>query len=129
METAYNASDDIETTEDEGNFLRTVSLGLRSEDGGVRGPEDALEAEKAEMDSVESHDKSYFSVYFGNEVLIKDMLMCSMFGFRSAPVPRSGSQTSGRAHHTRIANSLPSFTSLTSGDQGWDRFLKGERRT
>ena len=76
----YNAFDDIETTEDEGNSPDSFSgfEDQRMEDSGA--PRMLSEAEKAELDSeVESHDKSYFSVNFG-EVLIKDMLMCSMFG-------------------------------------------------
>ena len=76
----YNAFDDIETTEDEGNSPNSFSgfEDQRMEDTGE--PRMLSEADKAEINSVvESHDKCYFSVNFG-EVLIKDMLMSSMFG-------------------------------------------------
>ena len=76
----YNAFDDIETTEDEGNSPNSFSgfEDQRMEDSGE--PRMLSEADKAEINSVvESHDKCYFSVNFG-EVLIKDMLMSSMFG-------------------------------------------------
>ena len=76
----YNAFDDIETTEDEGNSPDSFSgfEDQRMEDTGA--PKMISEADKAEINHVvESHDKCYFSVNFG-EVLIKDMLMSSMFG-------------------------------------------------
>ena len=76
----YNAFDDIETTEDEGNSPDSFSgfEDQRMEDTG--GPKMISEADTAEINHVvETHDKCYFSVNFG-EVLIKDMLMSSMFG-------------------------------------------------
>ena len=76
----YNAFDDIETTEDEGNSPNSFSGfdDQRMDDMGA--PRMLSEEDKAEINSVvESHDKCYFSVNFG-EVLIKDMLMSSMFG-------------------------------------------------
>ena len=70
----YNAFDDIDTTEDEGSGFDDQ----RMDDTGA--PRMLSEEDKAEINSVvESHDKCYFSVNFG-EVLIKDMLMSSMFG-------------------------------------------------
>ncbi len=76
----YNAFDDIETTEDEGNSPDSFSgfEDQRMEDAAA--PKMISEADKAEINIVvETHDKCYFSVNFG-EVLIKDMLMSSMFG-------------------------------------------------
>jgi len=113
----YNAFDDIETTEDEGNSPDSFSgfEDQRMEDSGA--PRMLSEAEKAEIDSeVESHDKSYFSVNFG-EVLIKDMLMCSMFGVQISTSSALQAYKLQVERITRIANSLPSFTSLTSMDQ------------
>ena len=75
----YNAFDDIDTTEDEADSFPGFEEQRMTEDSGT-GPKILSEVRKAEIDRVvESHDKSYFSVNFG-EVLIKDMLMCSMFG-------------------------------------------------
>ena len=75
----YNAFDDIETTEDEGNSPESFELEDQRMTDDAR-PRMMTEAERDEIRAVvESHDRSYFSVNFG-EVLIKDMLMCSMFG-------------------------------------------------
>ena len=76
-----NVFDDIETTDFDGG---STAESFRSEERMERmedeGPRMMTDAEKAEISAVvESHDKSYFSFNFG-EVLIKEMLMCSMFG-------------------------------------------------
>ena len=70
----YTAFDDIETEVGAGDNIADLE-----ETGGLAGrvlsAEDSLEIERI----VREHDVVYFSVNFG-EVLIKEMLMCSMFG-------------------------------------------------
>ena len=72
--TQYTAFDDIDTEVGPGHTIADLE---ENEEGGGRvlTPEDALEIERI----VRDHDIVYFSVNFG-EVLIKEMLMCSMFG-------------------------------------------------
>ena len=75
------------------------------------------EDEKNQLDKlVKEHDMVYHSVNFG-EVLIKEMLMCSMFG---VAVSTSAAITGYRLQVeriTRIANTLKCFTSLHKVDQ------------
>ena len=75
------------------------------------------ENEKLQIDQmVKSHDSVYHSVNFG-EVLIKEMLMCSMFG---VPVSTSAAIQGYRLQVeriTRIANDLSLFTELDKVDQ------------
>ena len=70
--TQYTAFDDIDTEVGAGDNIAELE-----EAGGGRAlsAEDSLEIERI----VRDHDTVYFSVNFG-EVLIKEMLMCSMFG-------------------------------------------------
>merc|ERR1719410_2440997 len=113
----YNAFDDIETTEDEGNSPNSFSGfdDQRMDDTGA--PRMLSEEDKAEINSVvESHDKCYFSVNFG-EVLIKDMLMSSMFGVQISTSSALQAYKLQVERITRIANSLPCFTSLVHEDQ------------
>lgn len=113
----YNAFDDIETTEDEGNSPDSFSgfEDQRMEDTGA--PKMISEADTAEINHVvETHDKCYFSVNFG-EVLIKDMLMSSMFGVQISTSSALQAYKLQVERITRIANSLPCFTNLTSADQ------------
>ena len=69
----YTAFDDIETEVGVGDNI--ADLEETSAAGRVLSAEDSLEIERI----VRDHDTVYFSVNFG-EVLIKEMLMCSMFG-------------------------------------------------
>ena len=65
---------------------------------------------------VEKHDEQYKSVNFG-ETLIKEMIMCSMFGI---PVSMSAAISGYRLtveRITRIANHLDSFGTLPKMDQ------------
>ena len=65
---------------------------------------------------VERHDEQYKSVNFG-ETLIKEMIMCSMFGI---PVSMSAAISGYRLtveRITRIANHLDSFGTLPKMDQ------------
>jgi len=65
---------------------------------------------------VERHDEQYKSVNFG-ETLIKEMIMCSMFGI---PVSMSAAISGYRLtveRITRIANNLETFGSLPKFDQ------------
>merc|ERR1740128_584821 len=65
---------------------------------------------------VESHDERYRSVNFGEE-LIKEMIMCSMFGI---PMSTSAAISGYRLtveRITRIANNLDCFSSLPIPDQ------------
>ena len=71
--TQYTAFDDIETEVGVGDNI--ADLEETSAAGRVLSAEDSLEIERI----VRDHDTVYFSVNFG-EVLIKEMLMCSMFG-------------------------------------------------
>jgi len=75
------------------------------------------EDEKLQLDQmVKNHDSVYHSVNFG-EVLIKEMLMCSMFG---VPVSTSAAIQGYRLQVeriTRIANDLTLFTELDKVDQ------------
>ena len=75
------------------------------------------EDEKYQLEElVRDHDNVYHSVNFG-EVLIKEMLMCSMFG---VPVSTSAAIQGYRLQVeriTRIANSLNLFTNLSKMDQ------------
>ena len=70
--TQYTAFDDIDTEMGAGDSFAELE-----ETGGGRAlsAEDSQEIERI----VRDHDTVYFSVNFG-EVLIKEMLMCSMFG-------------------------------------------------
>ena len=72
----YTAFDDIETEVGTGdNIADLEETGGAAAAGRVLSAEDSLEIERI----VRDHDIVYFSVNFG-EVLIKEMLMCSMFG-------------------------------------------------
>ena len=75
------------------------------------------EDEKCQLDKlVSDHDTVYHSVNFG-EVLIKEMLMCSMFG---VPVSTSAAIQGYRLQVeriTRISNNLKCFTNLQKVDQ------------
>eukprot|EP00092_Neocalanus_flemingeri_P045881 GFUD01051470.1.p1 GENE.GFUD01051470.1~~GFUD01051470.1.p1 ORF type:complete len:682 (-),score=136.96 GFUD01051470.1:677-2722(-) len=75
------------------------------------------EDEKHQLEKlVSDHDTVYHSVNFG-EVIIKEMLMCSMFG---VPVSTSAAIQGYRLQVeriTRIANSLRCFTELKKVDQ------------
>lgn len=65
---------------------------------------------------VENFNERYRSVNFGEE-LIKEMIMCSMFGI---PVSTSAAISGYRLsveRMTRVANSMPSFQTLTKADQ------------
>jgi len=65
---------------------------------------------------VQEHDTQYKSVNFG-ETLIKEMIMCSMFGI---PVSLSAAISGYRLtveRVTRIANSLECYGNLPKADQ------------
>ena len=73
--------------------------------------------EKHQLDQlVNAHDTVYHSVNFG-EVLIKEMLMCSMFGVAMSTSAAIQGYRLQVERITRIANSLKCFTSLQKVDQ------------
>jgi len=76
------------------------------------GAEDSLEIERV----VRDHDTVYFSVNFG-EVLIKEMLMCSMFGVQVSSSAALQGYKLQVERISRIANSLDQFTGLPKLDQ------------
>ena len=71
----YTAFDDIETEVGAGDNIADLEETGGDPGDRVLSAEDSLEIERV----VREHDVVYFSVNFG-EVLIKEMLMCSMFG-------------------------------------------------
>eukprot|EP00092_Neocalanus_flemingeri_P101421 GFUD01129676.1.p1 GENE.GFUD01129676.1~~GFUD01129676.1.p1 ORF type:complete len:647 (+),score=133.36 GFUD01129676.1:108-2048(+) len=75
------------------------------------------EDEKHQLDNlVSDHDKVYHSVNFG-EVLIKEMMMCSMFGVSVSTSAAIQGYRLQVERITRIANSLKCFTDLQKVDQ------------
>ena len=75
------------------------------------------EDEKHQLDVlVLDHDKVYHSVNFG-EVLIKEMLMCSMFGVAMSTSAAIQGYRLQVERITRIANSSKCFTNLRKADQ------------
>ena len=75
------------------------------------------EDEKHQLDQlVSDHDKVYHSVNFG-EVLIKEMLMCSMFGVSVSTSAAIQGYRLQVERITRTANSLKCFTNLQKVDQ------------
>ena len=75
------------------------------------------EDEKYQLDKlIADHDTIYHSVNFG-EVLIKEMLMCSMFGVAMSTSAAIQGYRLQVERITRIANSLKCFTNLQKVDQ------------
>ena len=75
------------------------------------------EDEKHQLDKlVIDHDSVYQSVNFG-EVLIKEMLMCSMFGVAMSMSAAIQGYRLQVERITRIANSIKCFTNLQKDDQ------------
>jgi len=107
--TQYTAFDDIDTEMGAGDSFAELE-----ETGGGRAlsAEDSQEIERI----VRDHDTVYFSVNFG-EVLIKEMLMCSMFGVQVSSSAALQGYKLQVERITRIANSLPAFTNLVKADQ------------
>jgi len=107
--TQYTAFDDIDTEVGAGDNIAELE-----EAGGGRAlsAEDSLEIERI----VRDHDTVYFSVNFG-EVLIKEMLMCSMFGVQVSSSAALQGYKLQVERITRIANSLPAFNNLVKADQ------------
>lgn len=112
----YNAFDDIETT----GFGSTDAdleeikrrLELENDNKFILTDEDKEDIAKV----VNDHDNVYFSVNFG-EVLIKEMLMCSMFGVQVSTSAALQAYKLQVERITRIANSTKSFTNLGKVDQ------------
>ena len=75
------------------------------------------EDEKYQLDKlIADHDSIYHSVNFG-EVLIKEMLMCSMFGVAMSTSAAIQGYRLQVERITRVANSLKCFTNLQKVDQ------------
>lgn len=112
--TQYTAFDDIDTEVGPPDTIADLEENaVKEEDGGrVLSAEDALEIERI----VRDHDVVYFSVNFG-EVLIKEMLMCSMFGVQVSSSAALQGYKLQVERITRIANSLPAFNNLVKPDQ------------
>lgn len=109
-----NYEDDVYTSDEEmesssnSNLVRTL----------IREPEVKFTAEEnMQLERlVREHDERYRSVNFGEE-LIKEMIMCSMFGI---PVSTSAAINGYRLsveRITRIAHNLDCFTDLPKNDQ------------
>jgi len=106
-----NYEDDVYTSdEEEGNqSIRNI---LSNEPEIKFSAEEYIQLEKL----VKDHDERYRSVNFGEE-LIKEMIMCSMFGI---PVSTSAAINGYRLsveRITRIAHNLDCFTDLPKNDQ------------
>jgi len=106
-----NYEDDIFTSDEEDN-TRAMLEAIRNE------PE--IKFSSSEYNQLErlvtEHDERYRSVNFGEE-LIKEMIMCSMFGI---PVSTSAAINGYRLsveRITRIAHNLECFTDLPKNDQ------------
>ena len=139
----YSAFDDIETGDFEDSSadteLEEINRRLLHAPDTFKTQVAPHEEEIARI--VRDHDVVYFSVNFG-EVLIKEMLMCSMFGVQVGifstfvnnisssclhpPKPPCAQVSTSAAlqgyklqveRMTRIANALPAFTSLCKQDQ------------
>lgn len=112
----YNAFDDIETsgfgsTDTDLEELKR-RLVLEEDDKFFLTDEDKDEIAKV----VNDHDNIYFSVNFG-EVLIKEMLMCSIFGVQVSTSAALQAYKLQVERITRIANSTTDFTDLVKVDQ------------
>lgn len=112
---------------DESEYEESVYYGSSDDERSIHGlinePEIKFTDEEHEQlkDLVRSHDERYRSVNFGEE-LIKEMIMCSMFGI---PISASAAISGYRLtveRITRIANNLNCFVDLPIMDQS--RLLK-----
>jgi len=113
VDSVYSDSDD---DEEPGEEERRKAAEMRERM--LQEPEIKFTTEEQEQlnSLVKQHDERYRSVNFGEE-LIKEMIMCSMFGI---PVSTSAAISGYRLsveRITRIAHNLGSFTSLTKCDQ------------
>merc|ERR1719278_1032379 len=114
----YSAFDDIET----GDF-EDISADTELEEINRRllHAPDTFKTQVAPQEEeiariVRDHDVVYFSVNFG-EVLIKEMLMCSMFGVQVSSSAALQGYKLQVERITRIANSLPAFNNQVKADQ------------
>lgn len=120
--TFYTAFEDIDTSDSgplEAGLVATApSIENNSEFGELNGTDRVLtEEDMLEIECiVRDHDAVYFSVNFG-EVLIKEMLMCSMFGVQVSSSAALQGYKLQVERITRIANSLNHFTNLVKVDQ------------
>jgi len=115
----YNAFDDIETSEFEENNtnadLEELKQRLLEQD--IKDDIFSMENVESELSNiVKDHDHVYYSVNFG-EVLIKELLMCSMFGVQMSTSAALQCYKLQVEKVTRIANNLKSFTSIVKADQ------------
>jgi len=108
----FSAFDDIETKDFNENSSSDSDLEIYATDTLLT--VSLQEEEIARI--VRDHDLVYFSVNFG-EVLIKEMLMCSMFGVQVSTSSALQGYKLQVERMTRIANALPAFTSLCKQDQ------------
>lgn len=115
----YNAFDDIETGEFEENNANTDldELKQRLIEQDIKDNVFSVQDVESELSNiVKEHDHVYYSVNFG-EVLIKELLMCSMFGVQMSTSAALQCYKLQVEKVTRIANNLKSFTSIVKADQ------------